>query len=157
MRSKVLWIVVVAVVATISVALVTSAGASRGETRYPVKVSLVEHAISDQEIDVGDTGFSNGDLLTFANPIFNASNSQRVGRDQGSCIVVNASKVRYQCSWTTWFDDGAVTVEGPFFGDRETNLAITGGTGAFSTARGWMHLGFRDDPAEFDFVFFIQR
>jgi allene oxide cyclase len=157
MRSRVLWIVVVAVAATISVAVVASAGASRSEMRYPVKVSLVEHAISDQEIDVGDTGFSNGDLLTFANPIFNASNAQRVGRDQGSCIVVNATKVHYQCSWTTWFDDGSLTVEGPFFGDRETNLAITGGTGDFSTARGWMHLGFRADPAEFDFVFFIQR
>jgi len=156
MRRTALWVVAAVAAVSIIVALVATAGAS--STRgYATRITLVEHAVSDQEIDVGDPGFSNGDLLTFANPIFDASNTTRVGRDQGSCIVVDAAKVHYQCSWTTWFNGGSLTVEGPFFGDRETNLAITGGTGAFSTARGWMHLGFRDDPAEFDFVFFIQR
>lgn len=157
MRTRMLVIATTAVAALVTLVLVATAGASSGRHGYVTRVKLVEHAVSDQNVDVGDPGFSNGDLLTFANPIFDASNTTRVGRDQGSCIVVDAAKVHFQCDWTTWFDGGSITVEGPFFGDRETNLAITGGTGAFSTARGWMHLGFRDDPSEFEFVFYIQR
>ena len=53
------------------------------------------------------------------------------------------------------FTSGSVTVEGPFYDTRESNLAITGGTGSFRNASGVMHLGFRKDPAEFDFIYSI--
>ena len=128
-----------------------TAGAENG-----VKVvRVVERATTDELIDVGEQGFSVGDLLTFANPLYDERNEKRVGHDQGSCIVVDVQPVKFQCSWTAWFEGGSVVVEGPFFEDRETTLAITGGTGSYSTADGTMRLGFRDDPAEFDFVYRI--
>lgn len=121
----------------------------------PTVVTVVEHAINDKVIDVGRPGDSAGDLLTFANPVFDEANETRVGRDQGSCIRISPKRGIWRCSWTTFLEGGSLTVEGPFYDDRESDLAITGGTGVFGAASGEMHLGFRDDPAEYDFVFSI--
>jgi len=49
-------------------------------------------------------------------------------------------------------------VEGPFKDDgSNTVLAITGGTGVFSSARGQMTLHYRDPKGtEFDFIYEIE-
>ncbi|MDH5224778.1 MAG: dirigent protein [Actinomycetota bacterium] len=127
------------------------AGAGAG----PTVITVVERATTDKVIDVGRRGDSPGDLLTFANRLFDETNTTKVGRDQGSCIRISRNRGLWQCSWTSFLEGGSLTVEGPFFDDRESDLAITGGTGAYSAATGSMHLGFRDDPAEFDFVYSI--
>lgn len=127
------------------------AGAGSG----PTIIHVVERATTDEVADVGAAGDSAGDLLTFANKLYDESNTDKVGRNQGSCIRISPSRGIWQCSWTAWLGGGSVTVEGPFYDARESNLAITGGTGAFRNATGVMHLGFRADPAEFDFVYSI--
>jgi hypothetical protein len=103
------------------------------------RFTVVEHAISDTVVDLGATGDSPGDLLTFANPVYDKTNSDKVGRDQGSCVRTVVGKA-WQCSWTTWLPKGSLVVEGPFYDTRDSVLAITGGTGAYSRARGEMHL-----------------
>lgn len=118
-------------------------------------ITVVERATTDEVIDLGAQGDSNGDLLTFANKLYDETNTEKVGRSQGSCIRVDAARGFWQCRWTAWFGGGSVTVEGPFYDTRESSLAITGGTGAFRDATGVMHLRFRDDPAEFDFIYSI--
>jgi allene oxide cyclase len=127
------------------------AGADGGAT----VIAVVERATTDELIDVGEPGDSAGDLLTFANKLYDETNTLQVGRDQGSCIRISPRRGSWHCSWTSWLDGGSVTVEGPFYDDRESTLAIIGGTGSFRDAAGTMHLGFRADPAEFDFVFRI--
>ena len=47
--------------------------ASAGE-----RLQVVERALSDTTLDLGAKGDSPGDLLTFANPIFDAANKARV-------------------------------------------------------------------------------
>ena len=50
--------------------------------------------------------------------------------------------------------DGQITVDGPFYDDHDSVLAITGGTGAYKNARGEMLLRSRKGgTTEFDFVF----
>jgi allene oxide cyclase len=127
------------------------AGAGGG----PTVIEVVERAPTDEVIDIGAPGDSAGDLLTFANRLYDRTNATKVGRDQGSCIRISAARGIWQCSWTAWLGGGSVTVEGPFYDSRESNLAITGGTGTFHDATGTMHLGFRADPAEFDFIYRI--
>ncbi|MGZ8580570.1 MAG: dirigent protein [Actinomycetota bacterium] len=127
------------------------AGAGGG----PTVITVVERATTDEVVDIGDPGDSPGDLLTFANKLYDKTNTDKVGHDQGSCIRISATSGSWQCSWTAWLGGGSVTVEGPFYDTKESNLAITGGTGAFRNATGVMHLGFRDDPAEFDFIYSI--
>ena len=60
----------------------------------------------------------------------------------------------WECIWTTFLAEGQITVEGPFSDTGNTKLAITGGTGAYGSARGWMELKYHNTAGtEFDFVF----
>ena len=107
---------------------------------------MVERAVSDTLVDLGPTGDSLGDQLAFANPVYDRTNSNKVGRDQGSCVRTVVGKA-WQCSFTTWLAKGSLVVEGPFYDSRDSVLAITGGTGSYSRARGVMHLHARTQRA----------
>ena len=121
------------------------------------QIRVVEHAVNDTVVDVGPAGDSLGDLLTFANPVFNGSNSKKIGRDQGSCIRTVVGKA-WECSWTTWLPKGSLVVEGPFYDTRDSVLAITGGTGAYSRARGVMRLHARNaHGTRYGFTFTIRN
>lgn len=105
--------------------------------------AFVEHATTDTVIDTGATGDSSGDLLTFANEVFDAQDKEKVGTDSGWCIRVVAGK-SWECFWTLTLADGQITVEGPFLDAGDSALAITGGTGKYAGARGEMALHARD-------------
>ena len=118
-------------------------------------IELVEHADNETVTDTGAMGDSVGDILTFANPLFDKANATKVGTDQGYCIRVAVGEA-FECEWTAFLADGQITVSGPFFDTKESSLTITGGTGAFKNATGEMALGFRQAPApkiEYDFVY----
>jgi hypothetical protein len=42
-----------------------------------------------------------GGVLTFANPIFDKRNAERIGRDQGFCLDITLVKSS-ECVWTTF-------------------------------------------------------
>jgi hypothetical protein len=120
-------------------------------------IELVEHAENETVTDTGAMGDSVGDILTFANPLFDKTNTTKVGTDQGYCIRVAAGE-SWQCQWTAFLADGQITVAGAFFDTKESTVAIIGGAGAFKNATGEMALGFRDVPApkvEYDFVYTV--
>jgi allene oxide cyclase len=120
----------------------------------PVTIHVVEHAATDKVIDIGAPGDSSGDLLTFHNILFDAKNDHRVGKDQGECVRIAPHQGTWECRWVAWINGkGSITVEGQFSDVHNTILAVTGGTGLYRNARGTMVLGFRDDPAEFDFFY----
>jgi len=149
-------LVLLAVTAVGAVAATAAfAGSSPGLTG-PRVIHVVERPVTDQIIDIGRKGDSPGDQLPFANPIYNGSNSRRVGSDQGNCVRASASQGRWECMWTTFLGGGQITVEGPFIDSKTTTLlAITGGTGDFRNARGQMVMHVRSD-GNFDFVFSLQ-
>ena len=129
---------------------------SAGVLAATTTIAVVEHAESDAVTDTGTAGDTVGDLLTFANPVFDAANKNRIGTDQGYCIRTVAGKA-WECFWTISLANGQITVEGPFFDKGESVLAITGGTGKFAGARGQMKLHARDEKgSEYDFVYELQ-
>ena len=139
----------VALAALGSIALATASQA--GQT-----FTVVEHATTDAVADTGDKGDTAGDILTFANEIFDAANSNSVGNDNGWCVRTVPGKA-WECFWTASFKDGQITVEGPFLDAGDSVLAITGGTGAYAGARGEMKLHARDAKgSEYDFSYSIQ-
>jgi allene oxide cyclase len=148
-------------VALCSIAVLVIGGAATAgatgprDVRERVAISVVEHAVSDAVTDVGESDDSPGDLLTFANPVFDNGNDHRVGHDEGSCIRTSTSRGIWDCDFTTFLDDGQIRVAGPFYDTRDSVLAVTGGTGQYKTAHGTMALLHRDDPAEFGFVFHL--
>jgi allene oxide cyclase len=117
-------------------------------------ITVIEHATSDTTTDTGAAGDSVGDVLTFANDVFDASNAQKVGTDQGYCLRVVAG-TSYECTWTTFLPGGQVVVAGPFYDAKDSTLAITGGTGRYRNARGTMDLQSRNGGTEFAFVFHV--
>jgi hypothetical protein len=121
------------------------------------RFTVVEHADTDTVVDSAPAGDSLGDSLAFGNPIFNRRNHVEVGHDQGSCIRTEVG-VAWECSWTTILRGGSITVEGPFYDAADSTLAITGGTGTWSKARGQMLLHARNPQgSEYDFTFVVER
>lgn len=120
----------------------------------PHVLTVVEHADTDAVVDIGPVGDSLGDILAFGNPIFDAANAREIGRDQGYCVRTNAPG-SWECNWTVVLDQGSVVVEGPFYDDlRDSQLAITGGTGAYRDVSGEMTLHARNElGTEFDFIY----
>lgn len=74
------------------------------------RLQLVERALTDATVDLGAKGDSAGDLLTFANPIFDAANQTQVGTDQGYCVRIVAGK-SWECFWTLRLKEGQITVD----------------------------------------------
>jgi Allene oxide cyclase len=119
-------------------------------------ISVVEHADTDAVTDTGAKGDSAGDVLTFANPVFDKANKTKVGFDQGYCIRTVPGKA-WECVWTLSLKDGQITVEGPFLDAGDSVLAITGGTGKYAAARGQMKLHARNEKGtEYDFAYELQ-
>lgn len=130
-----------------------NAGAGRG--LGPSTIHVIEHATTDTVTDTGKKGDSVGDILTFANSVFDRSNAKKIGSDQGYCVRTVAGKA-WECFWTTFLPKGQITVEGPFYDAASSALAITGGTGAYQGARGWMGLKARNKKGtEYDFAFHV--
>jgi Allene oxide cyclase len=120
-------------------------------------LTVVERATSDAVTDTGAEGDSVGDILTFANEIYDQANATLLGHDNGWCVrtVVGAA---WECFWTLTLKDGQITVEGPFYDGRDSMLAVTGGTGTYAGARGEMKLHARDAAGSaYDFVYSLRR
>ncbi|MGH6892367.1 MAG: allene oxide cyclase family protein [Dongiaceae bacterium] len=119
-------------------------------------IKLVERATTDAVTDLGAKDDSAGDLLTFANEVYDETNTKLVGSDNGWCIRVVAGK-SWECFWTMTLGDGQITVEGPFLDAGDSVLAITGGTGKYAKSRGEMKLHARNaEGSEYDFVYNLE-
>ena len=151
---KTLVLVSVVTVLLVGAAVAWAAG---GKVTEPMVVHVIEHDDNLTLTDLNATGDSEGDMLSWANQDYDATNTTVVGRDQGSCIRTSVAMGSWQCSWTTWINgQGSITVEGPFYDAKDSTLAITGGTGYFSNARGQMKLSAHDVAGtQYDFIFQI--
>ena len=152
---------ILAVLGAVALAVTLSVGAwgkGHGKAKGHQKpkghtVTVIEHATTDATTNPGQAD-GTGDVLTWANDVFDAKDSAKVGTDQGYCIRVVAGQ-SYECNWTTFLPGGQITVEGPFYDTKDSTLAITGGTGRYRDARGTMELHARSGGTEFAFVFHI--
>ncbi|HEV2661819.1 MAG TPA: allene oxide cyclase family protein [Ktedonobacteraceae bacterium] len=122
----------------------------------PRKLHLVERVTNEHIIDIGSTGDSPGDLDVFSNPVYDAANTKQIGHDAGSCIRTLVGQA-YECNWTIFLKDGQISVEGPYYDNADSMLAVIGGTGRYSKVHGEMKLHARGNPvgSEYDYVLFL--
>ena len=119
----------------------------------PEQIKVVERPVGETTVDLAAKGDSVGDMLVFANGVFDAENKTQVGTDQGYCVRTIVGK-SWECFWTLTLKSGQITVEGPFFDQGDSLFAITGGTGKYAGARGSMKLHPRDaTPTGYDFTY----
>jgi allene oxide cyclase len=117
------------------------------------RIQVIEHADTDSVVDLGAKGDSAGDLLTFANPVYDAANKTQLGTDHGYCVRVVVGK-SWECFWTLKLAGGEITVEGPFYDTGDSVMVITGGTGKYAGAKGDMKLHSRDAKStSYDFIY----
>jgi allene oxide cyclase len=117
------------------------------------QIVVVERPVGETTVDLGPKGDSVGDLLVFANKVYDAANKAQVGTDNGYCVrtVVGVS---WECFWTLTLKAGQITIEGPFMDKGDSLFAVTGGTGKYAGARGSMKLHPRDaTPTGYDFTY----
>ena len=146
-----------AAAAALLVVAVVNASAGHGKGRHSSQGGtpvVVERATTDA-VTNGEATDAAGNILTFANEVFDATNTRKIGKDQGSCVrtVVGTA---WECAFTTFLPAGQITVEGPFYDTGNSVLAVIGGTGAYRNVRGEMELRYRNPAGtEFDFVFHL--
>src|SRR5579871_4754650 len=117
------------------------------------QIKVVERPVGETTVDLGAKGDSIGDLLVFANGIFDAANKTQVGKDQGYCVRTIVGK-SWECNWTMILKDGQITVEGPFMDEGDSAFTVTGGTGKYAGAKGSMKLHPRDaKSSSYDFTY----
>lgn len=136
--------------------LAAGCGGSDSET---TTIKLIEHAETDTVRHIGPAKEEDsvGDVLAFANPVFDSANEKKEGTDNGACIRTAAGEA-WECFWTVTLSGGQITVDGPFYDGKDSTLAITGGTGDYSEAHGQMQLHARDpEETEYDFTYEIQQ
>jgi allene oxide cyclase len=117
------------------------------------QIVVVERPVGETTMDLGAKGDSVGDLLVFANKVYDAGNKMQLGTDNGYCVRTVVGK-SWECFWTLTLKGGQITVEGPFMDSGDSLLAVTGGTGKYAGARGSMKLHPRDPtPTAYDFTY----
>jgi Dirigent-like protein len=147
---------VLAAVVAAGVFVFAAVGATAKDNRKsdPDSIHVVEHATTD-EVTNGSNADAAGNVLTFANDVFDSADTKKVGSDQGYCVRIAVGKT-WECNWTTFLAGGQITVEGPFSDTGNTVVAVTGGTGKYRNARGWMELNYHNPAGtKFDFVFHL--
>ena len=114
---------------------------------------VVEHPANETTVHVGAKVDSVGDILSFANPVFDAANKSQIGTDQGFCVRTVVGK-SWECFWTVKLQAGQITLEGPFMDEGDSLFAVTGGTGKYNGAKGQLKLHVRSGkPDSYDFIF----
>jgi allene oxide cyclase len=117
------------------------------------QIKVVERPVGETTVDLGAKGDSIGDLLVFANGVFDSANKTQIGSDQGYCVRTIVGK-SWECNWTLTLKAGQITVEGPFMDEGDSLLVVTGGTGKYAGAKGSMKLHPRDaTPTGYDFTY----
>lgn len=119
-------------------ALVSGLGASSiGASSGVASLRFYERPGSTHVIDNAPMGkqAGRGDLVLYANPVFDRHGTQ-VGTDHGVCIVLGAGES--QCDATLALPKGQIVTHGLQGAKSSFDVAVIGGTGTYSGARGTM-------------------
>ena len=121
------------------------------------QIRVVERPTDEVTVNLTTKGVDSvGDLLSFANPLFDVGNKIKVGTDQGFCVRTIVGK-SWECNFTLSLKAGQVTVEGPFLDTGDSTFTVTGGTGKFVGAKGSLLLHTRPGkPDSYDFTLDLQ-
>ncbi|MFB7714127.1 hypothetical protein [Streptomyces sp. NPDC056105] len=113
--------------------VITLVGVLAEQTRFPINLGGAP---------------AQGDRTVFRSVLKDEHETQIVGETDGTCTTTRPLPVNNQaevCNVNYNFPGGQLTVQGMVFGDLTAtpppafDNAITGGTGVFDRARGWVH------------------
>ena len=130
----------VAALALAGTASADTADKSQGSHERTIRLVEANKELQPTFIDTGKPGPSVGDLVVARDDVLRA-NGDPAGAFRQTCTLVDLASSpftsTFECAGSITLDDGTITMEGPFNPSQaESTAAITGGTGAYRTARG---------------------
>jgi uncharacterized protein (UPF0371 family) len=100
-------------------------------------IRLYAHFVNDTQLDLGTRGPSPGDQFIVADPLYSSADAKVVGHDRGVCEQTGVDPSKLVCQVTLTLSNGQITIAGNANLTTVHNAnAITGGTGAYTSARG---------------------
>jgi hypothetical protein len=139
-RQRAIWRSAAAVVVAagvVALGLGSGAGGASKAEQATRTFDVVERTVG-YIADNPPLGNTIGDRVIGASNLFDAR-GRRIGSSHWSCVRKNPGRRRH-CTLTYFLSGGFVTLQGPVRDDGTGTFAITGGTGAYRTARGWVDL-----------------
>ena len=151
MRMKFAVALVAALALAVGVVTLASADTNGSSDDNSGKVfKIFEHEDQTDSVDVGAPGPSLGDQFVFSSTLLRREGGARIGTDGGVCTFVrldqNSSTASAHCVATLSLEGGQITLQGlATFSTTATtsppfDVAITGGTGAYAGAGGYVHI-----------------
>lgn len=129
-----------AILGVAALALAGTASADPGHSNRTIKLVEAHKELQPTFVDTGEPGPSVGDIVVARDDVLRPDGSAAGAFRQVSTLVdlgSNPLTSTYECSGSIALKDGAITMEGPFVPVApQQSAAITGGTGAYTTARG---------------------
>jgi hypothetical protein len=119
-------------------AFAVGAGGASQQANTTRTFHVIEKTTAFQFVEIPPAGDSQGDYVVGASDLFNRAN-KKIGSDHWMCVRTNIGEQRH-CTLTYFFARGLLTLQGPYRDDGTGVFAITGGTGAYRKASGWMDL-----------------
>jgi hypothetical protein len=128
---------------TVLAVVVGTLGVAFGSTMIsePTRITVISQGQTTTYLDLGETGWSQGDRLTLHSPLFQGSDE--VGDIGVDILVVEAGDEfgtgRAQVVFGVDLPDGQITAQGLFdlqAAPYTLMVAVTGGTGQYQNARG---------------------
>ncbi len=135
-------VLVAAGVVALGVAAATGGAADR--TGGARTFDVVERTTAVQFVDAAPAGDSLGDSVIGASDLFDARD-RKIGTSHWTCVRTNLASQRH-CTLTYFLARGFLTLQGPYRDDGTGRFAITGGTGSYRTAHGWVDLSSTTTP-----------
>ncbi|KAL8138037.1 hypothetical protein V2J09_004038, partial [Rumex salicifolius] len=102
-----------------------------------------------------------GDLVPFTNKLYSGDLRKRLGITAGICVLIQHlpqnNGDRYEAIFSFYFGDyGHISVQGPYLTYGESNLSVTGGSGAFEGAHGQVKLQQLIFPFKLYYTFYLK-
>ena len=137
-----------AVLAVAALALAGTASADSGHHGRTIRLTEAHPGAQPTFVDTGKPGPTVGDVAVFRDDVLRADGST-AGTFREVCTLVDLAAPAtstFECTGSLALTGGTITVEGPFVpAAPEQAAAITGGTGAYGTARGEVAVRALDD------------
>ena len=112
-------------------------------------IHFIARTFDSAQLDLGTQGLSLGDQAIFTDELF--QDGRRLGEGHGVCTITRITgtapsrTLTNECLITGMLARGQMTIQGAFVFPKQGmaaphSLAVTGGTGAYRTARGEVHV-----------------
>ncbi|MGZ8741271.1 MAG: allene oxide cyclase barrel-like domain-containing protein [Gaiellaceae bacterium] len=131
-------------IASLVASLIATTGASALNRPEVLSVLVLPEGFTPLTTDLDVTQFKAGDSFGFVGGMYTwagVKQGKRIGRVEGSCQFVSAVSSTGYCTASAFLPGGRILFQGhDHLGPAPATFPITGGTGRYANARGWVSI-----------------